>query len=311
MSTNKPKLIILRGLPASGKTTWATAWVAQDRPHRVRVNKDDLRKMIDNGVYVGGSLGTEARIIAARDALVQKLMERGLNIVVDDTNLAKHHVKKLMKIAHAACWEYEVRDFPVDMMEAITRDLGRPYPVGYHVIEEMYNKYIKNHKGEFPPLPTEAELASVVEGDLYIPAPDTPAAAIIDIDGTVALRGTRDPFDETRVAEDQPNTSVIEAIQADLHCNALVPVFMSGRTEGCYVETHNWLTANMYLPDNFDLFMRPVGDHRPDNEVKLEMFNKLVRYNYNIRRVYDDRNQVVKMWRSLGLPVLQVADGNF
>ena len=39
------KLIITRGLPASGKSTWAKQWVLEDPEHRVRINQDDIRLM--------------------------------------------------------------------------------------------------------------------------------------------------------------------------------------------------------------------------------------------------------------------------
>ena len=43
-------LVITRGLPGSGKTTYARAWVAEDREHRARVNRDDIRQMLgDSG----------------------------------------------------------------------------------------------------------------------------------------------------------------------------------------------------------------------------------------------------------------------
>ena len=45
--------------------------------------------------------------------------------------------------------------------------------------------------------------------------------------------------------------------------------------------------------------------------VKHELFNKHVRHDYNVRGAFDDRNQVVEMWRAIGLTVFQVADGNF
>ena len=57
--------------------------------------------------------------------------------------------------------------------------------------------------------------------------------------------------------------------------------------------------------------MRDTGDGRPDNVVKLEIFDREVRERYNVVGVFDDRNKVVSMWRSLGLTVFQVADGDF
>ena len=57
--------------------------------------------------------------------------------------------------------------------------------------------------------------------------------------------------------------------------------------------------------------MREEGDRRKDNIVKYEIFNKFIRDKYCVNYVLDDRNQVVEMWRKLGLRTLQVADGNF
>lgn len=305
--TREPELIILRGLPASGKTTWARAWVDEDPAHRVRVNKDDLREMFDHSVW---STERELRIVAARDVLVQKLMERGLSVVVDDTNFARHHIKKLARLAEAACWKWSVRDFVVPESECIRRDALRHKTVGRKVIESMYDRYI--HGDVFPVIPTKEELFSdATEGDLYVLPEGKPWAVIIDIDGTVALKGTRNPFDETRVGEDAPNTPVLNVIRADVVANDVYPIFMSGRTAGCKEATDLWLQDHFSDVWQYSLFMRAVGDNRPDNIIKRELFDKHVRYNYRVARVYDDRNQVVQMWRSLGLTVLQVAEGNF
>lgn len=309
--TNKPELVILRGLQASGKTTWARMWVAADRAHRARVNKDDLRSMFDDGVFVKGV--TEDRILAARDVLVKGLMLRGLSVVVDDTNLAAFHVTKLARMAHAAAWEWRVQDFTdVPLEECIARDAkreGRQY-IGATAIRGTYMQFLN---GRHLPLRVSegAELEARVEGasNPYVPLQDAPEAVLVDVDGTVALKGTRSPFDETRVHEDAPNAAVIEAIQGEKALGRYV-VFMSGRTAGCYAETWAWLHEHLgFVPD--DLLMRPAGDMRQDALVKRELFDEHVRDYWDIRRVYDDRDQVVKMWRDLGLTVLQVAEGAF
>ena len=77
------ELIILRGLPGAGKTTYARAWVAGDREHRARVNRDDIRMMLDEGEYVHGV--TEGRVLAARDAMITGLLKQGIDVICDDT----------------------------------------------------------------------------------------------------------------------------------------------------------------------------------------------------------------------------------
>ena len=56
-----PKLILTRGIPASGKSTWAKAWVQEDPQRRVRVNRDDLRRMLEpKGANADGDRFREA-----------------------------------------------------------------------------------------------------------------------------------------------------------------------------------------------------------------------------------------------------------
>lgn len=321
MATNRPELIILRGLQASGKSTWAHGWVAQDRGNRVRINKDDLRTMIDRGVYTNV---TEGRILAARDALVKAFLLGGVSVVVDDTNLKQFHAKKLARIAHQGGWDWSVKNFfDVPLEECIRRDLTRgntvEAPTGYlgkAILTETYNKFLK---GKQPPIPTLEDVANVGPKDVqaYLPDTNLPMAIIIDIDGTLALHGTRSPFDEARVNEDIPNARVVEAVQMEIALGHY-PIFCSGRTDACREATVAWLHQHVldpllaeigYVP--YALMMRATGDARKDSIMKMELFDRYIRDEYYVKRVYDDRDQVVEMWRSLGLTCMQVAPGAF
>jgi hypothetical protein len=84
---------------------------------------------------------------------------------------------------------------------------------------------------------------------------------------------------------------------------------MSGRSDEYRTVTGRWLIDNALPVDG--LYMRAAGDHRKDSVVKHELFDKHIRSTYNVLGVFDDRNQVVEMWRAIGLTVFQVADGNF
>jgi hypothetical protein len=90
-------------------------------------------------------------------------------------------------------------------------------------------------------------------------------------------------------------------------------VFMSGRPERLRKATLTWLANNVnhYLADTDKLFMRPDNDTREDYIVKKELYLTHVEPHYNVVAVFDDRKQVVDMWRSLGLTCYQVAEGNF
>jgi hypothetical protein len=156
----------------------------------------------------------------------------------------------------------------------------------------------------------------------YVVPMGAPRAIIVDLDGTVALKGDRGHFDWGLVGLDFPNWPVIEVVQAVIK-QGYVPLFCSGRmmTEKCRQETMIWLYGHGlwgeqpepkdHMEDGGVLFMRPDGDHRKDSVVKLEIFDREIRHKYAVLGVFDDRNQVVEMWRALGLTVFQVADGAF
>lgn len=145
-----------------------------------------------------------------------------------------------------------------------------------------------------------------------------PKAIVVDVDGTVAdmgkgQPGKRGPFDWDRVGEDQPIWSIINLVRM-FRAAGYEAVFLSGRDEICAQETLNWLMkcgAWGGFGGEGGLVMRPHKDNRPDEILKEELYAKHIEPRWNVQYVLDDRNKVVKMWRSLGLTCLQVADGDF
>ena len=134
-------------------------------------------------------------------------------------------------------------------------------------------------------------------------------AIVCDVDGTVALRTERQPYDMSRVGEDICNDVVWAVIRA-LHITYGYPVvFTSGRDEKCRDDTGQWLNRH-FRGLEFHLMMRTHGDGRPDSVVKKEMLDEILDV-YDVFCVFDDRNSVVDMWRANGLTCLQVAPGDF
>lgn len=132
---------------------------------------------------------------------------------------------------------------------------------------------------------------------------------IVDIDGTLALRGERGPYDWDRVGEDMPNPPVVAIVQALLKAGHRI-AYVSGRKERCRRQTEMWLAHHVGDGDVAGLWMRGNGDNRADTVVKSEIFQKHFA-DADVFGVIDDRASVVAMWRSLGLTVVQVAEGNF
>ena len=143
---------------------------------------------------------------------------------------------------------------------------------------------------------------------------------IFDLDGTLALIDKRrdistksngkldwDKFlDPSNIKLDVPNKSVVKMAQLFAQDDFTIVIF-SGRSDKTATATVSWLSQNK-VPFK-KLFMRP---HKTMNFVSDEILKKDMLDNHvdidDVFLVVDDRNKVVKMWRSLGLSVFQVAD---
>lgn len=278
-------LTMCKGLPAAGKSTWAKAQNAY------RVNKDDLRAMMNNGKW---SKINEAYILKVRDAIIELHLLDKNDVIVDDTNLALKHEATLRILAMKHEAGFVVKDFTdVDPYTCIERDAKRPNPVGHAVIMRMYRKYLQPK----PPV--------------YDPA--LPRAIICDLDGTLCLFGDKNPYD--RDFENDICNPAVKSIllnQETAECEGVSPVkviLLSGRKGQYREQTVEFLSKNdLYA---YRLFMRPNDDTRKDAIVKKEMYDQYIFGKYNVLYVLDDRDQVVRLWRSLGLPCLQVNEGDF
>lgn len=306
---------IIRGLPASGKSTIAYAWVAEDPNRRVRLNRDDLRLQVYGRYHlVFENDAEDGSDRQRRENFISKLFKRELqecfrnhkDIVVDNTNLSSREVRSLFELADAAGYDVEVIDVEISVDEAVRRDSLRERVVGEEVIRAMAARYL--HKGKLPKLP-ELKSNRLISEAVYVAPKRKPKAVILDMDGTAALlgkhEGARSPYDETRVLEDSVNKPVhtmIRLLKADGH-RILVT---SGRSGAARADTMKWLDDNGYPWDK--MFMRKVDDKRSDDIVKLELFNQFIRDEYDVRAVFDDRLQVCRVWHSLGLPLFRVGD---
>jgi predicted kinase len=298
-------LVITRGLPGCGKSTRARAWVAENPGQRARVNRDDLRAQLHDGVWLGGD--TEGQVIAARDALISALLRRGVDVVCDETALPQRIARDLAGVGLRCGAQLEVwdmTDVPLDV--CLERDAGRPNPVGEQVIRDMHGRYLAGKRYPLP-WPGDAEPSARPVG--YQPVAAAPPAIMVDIDGTIALMAGRSPYDESRVHQDRPNEAVIAAVRA-MHAAGHAVIFCSGRTDGCRAATEKWLAEHVAVPYEA-LYMRSAGDTRKDSIVKVELFDQHIRHRWRVVAVFDDRASVVAAWRAIGLTVFAVAEGNF
>jgi len=285
-------LTMFKGLPGSGKDTIAKEMMDKNSHMYKRVNKDDLREMLDNKKWSGDN---EKFIIHVRDLIIEEALKSGKHVLCTDTNLDPKHEKTLQRIAKENDTQFIIKDLTdIPVEECIKRDLTRLNSVGKDVIMSMYKKYIK------PISNTTVEEYSFKKG--------LPECCLIDLDGTLAQFGNKNPYDRD-FENDVVTNSVKFIINRMVQSPHFFVIIVSGRSSKFDIVTRQWLINNFISYDA--LYMRKEGDLRKDVIVKEEIFNTNIKDKYNVRFVIDDRNSVVEFWRSLGLTCLQVNEGDF
>lgn len=290
------KLLMLKGLPGSGKSTWAKQFVQENKDY-VRINKDTLREMMGN--YKHGR--DEAFILKWRDNLIMSALRSGRNVIVDDTNFhPKHeeHFKNMIYGEHGLqdplfLCDFEVKFFDTPLDTCIKNDLNRPISVGEKVIKKMWRQY----------------LAPKFEKPTYDPR--LPDAIICDLDGTLAIHNGRSPYDVDKCETDLFNETVYDLLCAKHFENGHKIIFVTGREEMYREKTINWLKRRFTKSYTDLIYMRPTGDFREDSIIKQEIYDREIKGKYNVEFILDDRDRVVDMWRRNGLTCFQVADGDF
>ena len=144
---------------------------------------------------------------------------------------------------------------------------------------------------------------------------------IFDLDGTLAIIDERrqkamkpngklnwDKFSSDElIKKDLPNVPVIKTAKL-FHQGGFKIYVLSGRSEETKQVTTQWL-KKYDVPFSL-LKMRAKNDTRPDEIVKKDFIEELSILD-RVFLIFDDREKVVKMWRSLGLSCFQVNEGKF
>ena len=146
---------------------------------------------------------------------------------------------------------------------------------------------------------------------------------IFDVDGTVADLSHRIHHIQTEgqkkdwgqffaeCGKDQPIKPVIDTLLLLAGSGAEIK-FFSGRSSSTYAQTYYWINHFIPMMQNIQLTMRKEDDFREDCIIKKEMYDSLTAdERERLTAVFDDRDQVVKMWRENGVKCYQVAYGDF
>jgi len=286
------KLIIMRGLPASGKSTEAER-VMRESGNFVRVNKDLLRTMLHFDKFTNHN---ESLTRNASRALVAHFLSNNVNVIVDDTNLNPGTFTSWSDLGKEFGATVQCIEMNTTVGECLARDAVREKQVGAHVIQKM----ALQHKG-------------YLKGQKVV---------VCDIDGTIAdcthrlqyAQGESKDWDKffSLMASDTPRTDVIKQLSDIASQHKARVLFVSARPETYRAFTLHWLKKHLdgsgIDHHSLLLIMRESNDKRQDTFVKGDIYSKYLK-DLDIVAVFDDRPSVIRMWRELGLNVIDVGKG--
>lgn len=301
-------ILFLVGIPGSGKSTFAKEFVHQ-HPNYKRVNKDELRFMIHDEDFKTFDKKKEKFVVSVRDCIIRQALNDGYNVIVDDTNIEEKHYASVLKVAQSVAnvkdcvINVQVKVFDTPRARCLERNAKREGKacVPASVIEKMSQRLSTS------PLRTEKGVILVPLNQKRPYNPDLPTCIVIDMDGTTSLLNGRNPYDAKGCINDLPNEPVVGLIHELQHSTAIIAV--SGREDKDKDETLEWVRNHAI--NLTAAHLRKTGDNRPDDIIKTEIYLEHILPFYNVRFVLDDRDRVVEAIRALGIPVFQVAPGDF
>lgn len=287
------KMIIMQGLPASGKSTRAEE-IQKANGNVVRINKDLLRTMLHFNKWSGRNEGYTRQ--AARE-LARTFLKNEVSVIIDDTNLNAGTVQSWVDLAKECDAKIEYERMDTSMIDCITRDVTREKSVGMDVIVQM-----------------------ALQNGLY-PKP-AKGFVLCDLDGTLANVDHRLHFVKVAEGEKKDWKGFFNAMSEDTVRTETLDmllkyedeghqiIFVSARPDNYREKTEEWLDEIMkgYVMHK-TLIMRRADDKRPDTEVKQGIYDTYFKGKYDIAHIIDDRPSVIRMWRANGLDVIDVGPG--
>lgn len=298
-------VVILCGCPASGKSTWAKAFIKKN-PDYVRVSRDDFRYMLKDCGFCEPKI--EKMITDLVNNAILTALSNKLNVIVDNTNLKAKVINEIIDLVNEYA-NVTYRVFEESKETLYERDAAREHPVGKNVIDMMWDNWMI--------LKTSFNFQDVKKArhkKVILPnfESDKQDAVTIDLDGTLCYANTnknneRGYFDWDKVYQDDINKLVAEQIEFHKSKDRKI-LILTGRDASCRKMTEDWLNTHGVKYD--ELYMRPENNYEKDSVIKRRIIENDINPNYNILCAYDDRLSVRKMLFEKGIFVFSCNQGD-
>lgn len=133
---NIPKLILLVGLPGSGKTTYAKQYIAEHL-NTIHLSSDTIRKELYNDESIQGN---PSEVFGLMQKRAIEALNNGQNVIYDATNITRKDRASIISVCPKfARIECHIIWAPIGI--CIERDAARKRTVGKKVIDKMLKRF--------------------------------------------------------------------------------------------------------------------------------------------------------------------------
>jgi predicted kinase len=305
------KIMVLKGAPASGKSSFARELMAKEIGQWKRISNDGLRDAIDFSIY---SPENEKIIRSMREHMLKDFLRKGYNCIIDNVNASKRNFDDVVKIVSKLNLDVQIfeKAFYCPLPELIERDSKRVgnTKVGEEVVRKFFNNLGKDQFKFYKPRHEVFSKRKNALDRLVEPIEqnkELPRAVVFDNDGTISIiHKDRSPYNAETCDQDHPNDYVIECMRMYFRAGYKI-LFVSGREEKDRAPTERFYEK--HFPEvEYELYMRPTGSNEKDVIVKERIYNENIKGRYYVAGWYDDRHQIVKWLYENGFPVFRVGD---
>ena len=264
------KLIMLKGLPASGKTTWAMKQLEQGNFFRISL------KDIEQTMTEKNSKKKISNALRIRNDLLENILKNKLgNVILDDYNLSLISQRAIEKMCSKHGYDFEVKSFlDVPINECIKRDLKRKNSVGSKRIQKLYNQYLA------------LDFQRNLESDW-----SKKRCLIINLDTLPRL---------------EPSyfiTMLIDAINATYGDFYVDMIILSNEHQKRRQELVNWLEK--HLIDINHIIMKDDNDYSSSSDFKKAKM-KEIEEKYAVLGIIETDEVMCNFWESLGYNVMKM-----
>jgi predicted kinase len=131
------EMVINRGIPGSGKSTYARKWISE-KPNRVIISRDAIRFGL-YGVYYGKPIVPD-HVTLIQDASIEAALSNEISVIVDDCNIDRWRVGHFIELGKKHGVTARVNLINTELEVALERNLKRERVVPVKVIEKMYKR---------------------------------------------------------------------------------------------------------------------------------------------------------------------------